>query len=204
MQPTDPIAAELWNTKRVSGLECRTHRTLMESGGVIVSIDERYRYVLWRLWQKHLGVATFVMLNPSTADEKKPDPTVTKCVGFAQRWGLGGILVVNLFGLRSPHPSVLEHAQDPVGPHNAYFVSKVLDTSWTKRCVLAWGNEGSLNARDEAFLVVNAHREMYGLKPPGKPCLTREGNPRHPSRIGYESELVPVVWDGALKERGEG
>lgn len=197
MLASDPICADIIQDG-AQFVECRLHRTLMESAGVLLSPDERYRYVLWRLWERHRGACTFVMLNPSVADEKLPDPTVTKCVGFARRWGFGAVIVVNLFALRSTLPEVLKKAQDPTGPHNAHFVKRVLDSRWTKRLVLAWGNEGALHARDEAFMVVNEQREMYCLQPPNKSALTRLGAPRHPSRIDYSSRLVRVHWEGSL------
>ena len=61
----------------------------------------------------------FLMLNPSTADEMKSDPTVTRCKGFARTWGYGSLWVCNLFALRSSDPSDAQGlAPDPTGPQN--------------------------------------------------------------------------------------
>lgn len=49
----------------------------------------------------------WVLLNPSTADAFKLDPTLKRCAQFSLRWGFGSMLIVNLFALRSPHPSDL-------------------------------------------------------------------------------------------------
>lgn len=192
--------------KPIPGVECRRQLGLFEESGIIASTNNEYRYALWRLWDKDqlvhsLSPSTliaFVMLNPSTADEVEPDPTINKCVGFCRRWGFKGLVVVNLFALRSTDPSLLNSAHDPVGPHNAHFVRKVLDSRWVSKVVIAWGNEGALDARDESFMVVNAERDLYCLEPPGKEALTKLGAPRHPVRLGYNCALRRVVWNGTI------
>lgn len=170
-----------------------------------MSTNNEYRYVLWRLWDPRQanGICAWVMLNPSTADETEPDKTITKCVGFARKWGHAGIVVVNLFALRSRDPSVLTHARDAVGTHNAHFVNKVLHDSRITRRVVAWGNEGALDARDEAFFVTHTELELHCLQPPGKEALTRLGAPRHPVRLGYDSQLRSVCWKGAIELTGD-
>ena len=80
-----------------------------------LSDDRRYRYLLVRRWDNTLPDATFVMLNPSTADERDDDPTIRKCIGFAKRWGCGGIKVVNLYAFRATNPRDCFAAADPIG-----------------------------------------------------------------------------------------
>ena len=71
--------------------------------GAELSQCKNYRYALWRRWSEAPAVL-FVMLNPSTADESQDDATIRRCIAFAQQWGHGGIIVANLFALRSPYP----------------------------------------------------------------------------------------------------
>jgi hypothetical protein len=66
----------------------------------------RYRYTLGRTWSDEPPVL-FVMLNPSTADADVDDNTISKCIGFAKRWGHGGITVVNLYAWRATNPKEL-------------------------------------------------------------------------------------------------
>ena len=72
--------------------------------GAVISDCKRYRYRLWRIWNGSQSRLVFVMLNPSTADGEQDDPTIRKCVGFAERLGYGGIEVVNLFAWRATDP----------------------------------------------------------------------------------------------------
>ena len=72
--------------------------------GVIFANKHFYRYVLWRIWDDRKPTLTFICLNPSTANELRNDPTVNKIMGFAGRWGYGGIYLVNLFATVSSDP----------------------------------------------------------------------------------------------------
>ena len=96
---------------------------LLESSAVF-SECRRYRYVLRRIWDREKSPAMFVGLNPSTADEVRNDPTVTRCIGYAQRWGAGGLIMTNIFAFRSTDPNGLLAIEDPVGP---------LNNRWLKR-----------------------------------------------------------------------
>ena len=72
-----------------------------------LSICKKYRYSLTRIWDEDKPNVMFVMLNPSTADEKNDDPTIRRCINFAKDFGAGGIYVVNLFPLRATNPNEL-------------------------------------------------------------------------------------------------
>ena len=52
-----------------------------------------YRYSLRIVWGTALPLASFVGLNPSTADEWQDDPTVRRCRTFAESWNCGGLLI---------------------------------------------------------------------------------------------------------------
>src|SRR6185437_4878200 len=82
------------------------------------SISEcgRYRYWLRRSWG-HGGngkTVSFIMLNPSMADAEQDDPTLRRCMGFAQGWGFSTLSVHNLFALRATDTKELLTANDPV------------------------------------------------------------------------------------------
>lgn len=58
-------------------------------GSAEISDCGRYRYRLSRWWgdKDDPDRAVFVMLNPSTADASNDDPTIRRCIGFAQSHG---------------------------------------------------------------------------------------------------------------------
>ena len=106
----------------------------------VISKCGAYRYSLTRKWSD-APLLSFVMLNPSTADAKEDDPTIRRCIGFARREGAGGLIVANLYALRSPSPEALWSARDPIGPENlqtlAGLAAQAVDQSFPIVC--AWG-----------------------------------------------------------------
>jgi hypothetical protein len=137
------------------------------------SLDRAYRYMLTRRWGPG-PVLTWIMLNPSTADALKDDPTIRACIKFARRDGYGGIVVVNLFALRSPHPGVLAAHTSPVGPLNNAVISAVCG----REAAAAWGAGGSLLGRDKAVAGMLAGTDLRCLG------LTKDGFPKHPLARG--------------------
>lgn len=141
-----------------------------------LSDDGRYRYSLTRVWDPGKGLVNWIMLNPSTADARQDDPTIRRCINFTRSWGFGGLVVTNLFALRSPAPEVLELDPDPVGPLNdAAIVHEAITATLH---VAAWGVHGRLHGRDQ---VVRRLLTEHPLRLPLK-CLgwTKSGQPRHP------------------------
>lgn len=124
----------------------------------------------------------FLMLNPSTADELKPDPTVTRCLGFARSWGRSDLFVVNLFALRSTDPAALTTHADPVGPENDSVLATLPHDA---TIIAAWGAHPM--ARDRASDVVAILRRPLL-------CLgmTAKGAPRHPLYMPAKS--CPQPW----------
>ncbi|WP_228260815.1 DUF1643 domain-containing protein [Marinobacter orientalis] len=77
-----------------------------------------YRYALWRVWDEARPYVAIIGLNPSTADEFQNDPTINRCISFAQFWGYGGVCVVNLFAFRATVPADMMRVKAPAGPEN--------------------------------------------------------------------------------------
>ena len=141
-----------------------------KSKGATISDDEKYRYCLHRIWNRKLSYVMFIMLNPSTADANKDDATIRKCMAYAKTWGYGGILVGNLYALRSRDPKALEYSSDPVGPDCDRWLkvmAKVCDLR-----IAAWGNK---------ILSTKRADQIKNLIPPLS-CLelSKNGNPKHP------------------------
>jgi hypothetical protein len=147
----------------------------------IISACGTYRYRLERTWSTSPKVA-FIMLNPSTADAEKDDPTIRRCVSFAKSWGYGGLIVGNLFALRSTDPKALISAPDPIGPDNDAHLRAI--ALCAERVVCAWGAHGSHHNRDKH--VTRLFKLQHELASLG---VTGKGQPKHPLYIAATTEL---------------
>lgn len=171
-------------------------------GSAEFSRCNRYRYVLRRDWEDSLfrGAyrdqrVTWVMLNPSTADASVDDPTIRRCIGFSRAWGYGRLSVVNLFAFRTPYPSILFKAAEPIGDvpgrNDEVILSEARDAGLV---VAAWGAVGQTVLRDRARAV-----DALLTHPPNEltlHCLgtTKYGDPRHPLMV--VGDAMPQRWDG--------
>lgn len=168
------------------------------SGTATFSPCGRYRYRLTRQWQAGEPVlCAWWMLNPSKADAAENDLTIAKVCGFSQRWGFGGAVVVNMFALVSTNPKVMLTDDDPVGLDNdAYLRSVLHDMPAVARIVCAWGNIpwGAGGGVTYWKRVDSWARELKHDR--RSVCLGRtktHGEPRHPSRLGYATEVEPFL-----------
>lgn len=161
-----------------------------------ISADQQYRYNLIRRWADDGPVATFMMLNPSTADAEVDDPTIRRCIGFAQTWGCGALHVVNLYALRSTNPAGLWTCADPVGPENDAFLRRHAERAQARGwpLVAAWG----ANAKPGRVAAVLALPGMTALQALG---VTKDGAPRHP--LYMPTSAVPAAWPPAHLPAGE-
>jgi hypothetical protein len=142
--------------------------------GAVFSRCRRWRYLLWRRWDARLPVANFLMLNPSTADEFKLDPSCTRARLYAERWGYGALIVTNLFGWRATEPADMKAARDPVGRGNDRAILRAALESAIVVC--AWGNHGAHHGRSTSVreLLQEAGIALHALRVNG------DGEPAHP------------------------
>lgn len=152
-------------------------------GEATISPCERYRYRLTR----PLGggpTCLFVMLNPSTADAKKNDKTVTRCIGFAERENCGLLEVVNLFAWRATDPRELKRAADPVGPENDTAI--VAAAGRAKLVIAAWGGSIPATLRTRPAAVLEMLARLGPVWCLGK---TKDGTPAHPLYLRADAPL---------------
>jgi len=127
------------------------------------------------------------MLNPSTADARRDDPTIRRCVGFARRWGFAQLRVVNLFALRATDPRTLRTVRDPrsiIGPRNDAVLRR--EARSADVIVAAWGAHGALHDRatDVLALLPDVAWQCLGT--------TKAGLPRHPLMLRSGTRLRPL------------
>ena len=140
----------------------------------------KYRYALSRTWNGKKKTILFIGLNPSTANEKIDDPTIRRCINYAQNWGYGSLLMVNLFAYRATMPSELKNVKNPIGNDNDLQIielSKKADIA-----VAAWGNEGTLLNRDKEVKKILPN--LMCLK------INKSGQPSHPLYQKKDLKLI--------------
>lgn len=155
----------------------------------VISSNGMYRYRLDREFPDSLLEAgglplVFCMLNPSVADATKVDPTIRRCLGFAQREHASGIIVVNVYAYRATEPKNLWKAADPVGPENDHYIREASRKS--DRVICAWGvnaEPSDVSATLDAIISTGAVPYCLGK--------TREGHPRHPLYVRADQPLEP-------------
>jgi hypothetical protein len=162
------------------------HATLSDCG--------TFRYRLLRKWGCGSPLL-FVMLNPSTADAEEDDPTIRRCVKFAQAHDYGALEVVNLFAYRATDPKDLRRAGYPVGPENDHHIAEAVRDS-AGVCV-AWGANAAGLERPGIVLRqlrdLGVNRRLFCLR------VTRGGYPQHPLMLPSSCRLMP--FEAAPREK---
>jgi len=144
------------------------------AAGASFSSCRRWRYLLWRRWDAARPVANFLMLNPSTADEFRLDPSCTRARRYAERWGFGALIVTNLFAWRATDPREMKAAPEPIGRANDRAIMRAAREAALVVC--AWGNHGAHLERSGRVLQLlrGAGVKLHALR------LTGAGEPAHP------------------------
>jgi len=157
--------------------------------GAVISPDGVFRYVLWRTWDASKGAVVWLMLNPSTADHMKDDPTIQRCAHFSNRWGYGAMRVINLFALRSTDPLQIERSgfRYSRGPENDEHIVREAQEA-AGPVVAAWGGYRTTRGRaEEVELLLAKNRvQLHCLR------LTKGGSPSHP--LYLPGELTPILY----------
>ena len=151
--------------------------------------SECFRYVLRRSVPPTFGVepgksVAFVMLNPSIATETVLDPTIRRCLDYAQQWGYSDLYVVNLFALRSTDPKELYAHDEPIGQYNDDFIDAVAEHA--DLVIMAWGVHGKHKDRG-----ATVRARLRGICKPHYLKLTKAGQPWHPLML--RADLKPIV-----------
>jgi hypothetical protein len=157
--------------------------------GAVISDCGKYRYALEREWMTGAGTCLFVMLNPSTANAEQDDPTIRRCIGFAQAWGYQKLAVGNLFAYRATDPKELKRLrlEDAAGPENDEWLRRLCTRAALIVC--AWGAHRFAAYRMPWVEPILAERTG------GVVCLgtTKEDHPRHPLYVKADTQVVPFA-----------
>lgn len=156
------------------------------SAEALFSVNMVYRFYLVRSWSPGPMVA-FVGLNPSKATAVETDHTVTKVTKYAQQWGFGSMVMLNLFALRSTDPKGLYESNDPIG---GLWADRALDlfSLVAEEIVLCWGNHGTLHERSDAVRDrLRSQRKKWRVFK-----MNQNGEPMHPLMLPGDQERFEI------------
>lgn len=152
---------------------------LFEQNSAVFSEDRQYRYVLSRYWDMTLPIIMFIGLNPSTANETEPDPTINKVRKVAAKNGYGGFIMCNLFGIISAHPEILLTHPNPVGDQDDYLEAY---SRIAKDVCFCWGVFKQAAQRREHVMKMFSNALCFKH--------TKDGHPWHPLYCLDETKLI--------------
>jgi hypothetical protein len=161
-------------------------------GSAIFSADGLYRYELRRVWAPSRPPYCAIMLNPSTADARKNDPTVLRQIKRAVKLGYGSLIVLNVGAGRNTDPRKWKAMDDPIGPLNMSRIRTVFQEIARARGIIVagWGNHAPL----DTVRRIDGIAQRCGVS---IHCLgvTAQGHPIHPLYVSYDRS--PVLWSNA-------
>lgn len=155
-------------------IERNHQRDFWTTATAIYSDCVRYRYRLLITWDESLPKSNVIGLNPSTATERKNDPTIERLQRWATRSGYGSLAMYNAYAFRSTDPNGLLTVDDPVGQHNDMFIRSMM-CEIESNPVAAWGD--NIQPEREYSLVKLANQCGAIFRCWGR---TKSGNPKHP------------------------
>lgn len=150
--------------------------------GATFSECRKYRYALWRIWDKSKPWVMFIGLNPSTANEVESDPTIKSVCRIAKNNGYGGVYMMNCFPYVSTDPAKLKDGLTL--ETNTKNVDKLKEIgARCKDVVFAWGNFKEVDEYISGLL-------SY-LFPKAKALhVNKNGSPKHPLYCKSATKLI--------------
>ena len=172
-------------------LVIKQHKTLIQQSEAHFSPCEKYRYWLRRDWDLSLKAISFLMLNPSTADEMQNDPTIERCQRRAIAMGYGSMIIVNLFPFRMTDSTQLITVADLLGDAKEADDCIIRAVDASDMTVCGWGKHPLAAPRGQDVL---SQLKKANLQDKVK-CLqlNADNSPQHPLYIAYSKQPVPFV-----------
>lgn len=175
----------------------------MKDSTAKLSKDGKFRYSLGRRVRpinKEEGetgdtTCLFIMCNPSTADSLDDDPTIVRCLGFAESWGFTRMEVVNLFSIRTPNVKDVQKALkagEPIcGPTHWQNFDKAVASANIVVCAWGaktWAKEAIEEVEGRLAKVV----DTVAIR------ITKSGYPEHP--LYLPEKLTTISYKSIVEE----
>ena len=178
---TTIIFKECWNKN-----EIKKYAQKLDVDGNIY----KYRIYYKNIWNnvKNPKLLTFIMLNPSYANQYKNDPTINNCIKVAQNEKkFDGIEILNKYSLRHPVYKEIEDILQKEG--NPKKISYD-DFAQCNDIILAWGNKCFLQEENKKLFnkIIN-HNSVYILNANKESLITfdkyNKSQIRHPDNRAW-------------------
>lgn len=155
-----------------------------EMKGASFSNDRKYRYSLWRIWDKSKPLVMFIGLNPSTANENSDDPTIRSVCRIANNNGYGGIYMLNCWAYISTDPKLIKH-----NPMSDEWNNNVLivTAGKCKDVVFAWGDFNIVKDTGRVYELSEMFPRAMALH------INKKGSPKHPLYCKSDTKLIPFL-----------
>lgn len=152
----------------------------MEYTNISMIGDDKVRYVLKKDGHNPLVV---LGINPSTADDVRPDQTMTRVCGFADNMGFDSFVMLNVYPLRTPKIEELPAEVDfSLHKQNISHIVEEISKIENPSILVAYGNSISKKKYLRLCLkdILKELTQFKGAKFIQLGDLTKAGNPRHP------------------------
>ena len=157
-----------------------------KNGDVVYIGDDKVRFMLGEV-----GTNTIICfgINPSTANDIKDDPTISKIRKIASENNCDGWIMLNLYPQRATNPNDMHLKADrELILKNCYVIRSVFNAYHNALTLAAWGNaiekRKYLKECLKEIVAVDSDRKWMCR---GK--LTVKGNPRHQLYVANNTEL---------------
>lgn len=178
-------------TRRAVYLGTVDHTAFEAESVARYSDDMTHRYSLARRWDPARAPLVAIGLNPSTATETMDDPTIAKLVRMAYRAEAGGLVMLNLFSLRSTDPRALYRGDAPLLTEEGKLEFRLAVTAAeASDCtiLMAWGAHGALFDRGAEVVRYVTNDSSTNVVALG---VTKNGQPKHPLYLKDSTPMVP-------------
>jgi hypothetical protein len=169
----------------------KENKTLFQHSVAHFSPCEKYRYWLRRDWDLTKAPISFLLLNPSTADEMVNDPTIERCQRRAITMGFGSMIIVNLFPFRMTDSKQLNTVDNLLGDATEADGAILRAVDLAEMTVCGWGKHALAAARAQHIMALTTQAGLQNKLM----CLqlNADNSPQHPLYIGYSKQPVPYV-----------
>ena len=162
-----------------------------KNGDVVYIGDDKVRFMLGEV-----GTNTIICfgVNPSTANDIKDDPTISKIRKIASENNCDGWIMLNLYPQRATNPNDMHiKAADDLTVKNYEVIRSVFNIYSNALTLASWGN-----AIEKRKYLKDCLKEILAIAPDRKwVCrvkLTVKGNPRHQLYVPDNTKLQDLYF----------